>query len=425
MPLPQFYNNISNFYCQHFYGPSYKPNDMRLLFPGLLLLFLSPARPVVAQDDLLPASRFLTSIPFKVLDGGIIIGRARIGSFADSLNFIFDTGCGGISLDSSTAEQHRLCPRTSDQFIHGIGGVRPQRLLDALTIHLPGLSLDSMVVQVSDYEVLSSIYGEKIDGIIGYGFFSRYLVSVDYDSSKMFVYEKGAITYPKGGFLLRPRLFRLPTLEGRLNDARAIQGRFYFDTGAGLCLLLSSDFSSDSVVFGPKRKKPVKTEAAGLGGRTNMRLTTLKTFSLGPFHFRQIPTYIFDDSYDVTNYPELSGLIGNDLLRRFNLILNYDRSEIYILPNSSFHQPFDYSYSGISLARLQGRIIVTGVMEESPAERAGLREGDIVLAVNGDTRQDMQHYQSALRTLGPRVKIRVRRSDGKDEELFLKVRSIL
>ena len=398
---------------------------MRLLLPGIVLLFLSPARMVVAQDDILPASRYITSIPFKLLDGGIIIGKARIGSSADSLNFIFDTGCGGISLDSSTAVQHRLVPWTSDQFIHGIGGVRPQRLLDGLTIRFPGLTLDSVVVQVSDYDLLSSIYGEKIDGIMGYGFFSRYLVKVDYDSSKMYVYEKGDISYPKGGFLLRPRLFRLPTLEGRLNDARAIQGRFYFDTGAGLCLLLSSDFSSDSVVFGPKRKKPVRTEAAGLGGKASMHLTTLKTFSLGPFHFRQIPTYIFDDSYDVTNYPELGGLIGNDLLRRFNLILNYDRSEIYILPNGNFHQPFDYSYSGITLGRIEGRIIVTGVMEESPAETAGFREGDIILAVNGDARQDMQYYQSALRTIGPRVKILVRRSDGSDAQLFLKVKSIL
>jgi hypothetical protein len=392
----------------------------------MLLFFLLYARPLLAQDDIgLPASRYLTSIPFKLLDGGIIIGKARIGAFTDSLNFIFDTGCGGISLDSSTAAQYRLLPRTSNLFIHGIGGIQPQRLLDDLTIRFPGLTLDSILVQVSNYDILSSVYGEKIDGIVGYGFFSRYLVNVDYDSLKMYVYEKGDIQYPKGGYLLRPRLSRLPTLEGRLNDARDIQGRFYFDTGAGLCLLLSEDFTADSIVFSPKRKKPVRTEAAGLGGKAYMRLTTLKTFSLGPFHFRQIPTYIFNDSYDVTNYPELGGLIGNDLLRRFNLILNYDRSEIYIVPNSNFRQPFDYSYSGVTLSRIDGRILVTGVMDDSPGKTAGFQEGDIVLAVNGDTRQDMQTYQSLMRQIGPRVKILVRRTDGTDAQLFLKVKSIL
>jgi C-terminal processing protease CtpA/Prc len=156
-----------------------------------------------------------------------------------------------------------------------------------------------------------------------------------------------------------------------------------------------------------------------------MQLTTLKTFSLGPFRFRQIPTYIFDDSYDVTNYPQLGGLIGNDLLRRFNVILNYDRSEIYLLPNANFNQPFDYSYSGILIARMEGKIRVVDVMEDSPGQKAGLQEGDIILAINGDTGQDMSTYQSLLRTIGPRVKILVRRSDGTDARLFMRVQSIL
>jgi hypothetical protein len=400
---------------------------MRLFLPPILFLLLWHALPVIAQGDdtFLPADRYLTSIRFRVLNGGIILGKARVGNFPDSLNFIFDTGCGGISLDSSTARHFNLIPRTTEYSIRGIAGVRPQRLLEGMTLGLGSITLDSLTMQVSNYELLASIYGEPIDGIIGYSFFSRYLVRVDYDNFKMDIYSKGEVRYPEGGFLLRPRVYGLPMLEGKLNDARDIHDRFYFDTGAGLCLLFSSNFTSDSAVFGPKKKKPVRAEGAGLGGKKEMELTTLKTFSLGPFHFKQIPTYIFDDSYDVTGYPELGGLIGNDLLRRFNLIINYARSEIYILPNTAFNQPFDYSYSGVSIARIEGKIVVTDVMKESPAEKAGFREGDIILQVNGDTGQDVQVYQGLLRTIGPRVKIVVRRNEGELAQLSLKVKSIL
>jgi membrane-associated protease RseP (regulator of RpoE activity) len=166
-------------------------------------------------------------------------------------------------------------------------------------------------------------------------------------------------------------------------------------------------------------------QGAGLGGKMEMQLTTLKTFSLGPFRFRQIPTYIFEDAYDVTSYPQLAGLIGNDLLRRFNLIINYDRSEIYILPNTSFHQPFDYSYSGVSIALMQGKIVVMDVMTDSPAERAGFKAGDIILAINGDSGQNLQVYQGLLRTIGPRVKVLVQRDSREPEMLSLKVVSIL
>jgi hypothetical protein len=392
----------------------------------LCLLAASTLQQATAQDnDLLPADRFLTSMRFHVLNGGIILGRVLLDSFPDSLNFIFDTGCGGASLDSATAIRFKLVPRTSNRVIRGIAGQCPQRLLDDSRLTIGGLRIDSLTMAVNDYDLLSCIYGEKIDGIIGYSLFSRYLVRVDYDSSKMDIYTKGPIHYPPGGFLLRPRVFGLPMLEGRVADARHIRSRFYFDTGAGLCLLFSSNFTADSAVFSPKRKKPVRTVAAGLGGKTDMQLTTLRTFSLGPFQFRQIPTYVFDDTYDVTSYPQLGGLIGNDLLRRFNLILNYPCSEIYIAPNGAYNQPFDYSYSGVIIALIDGKVTVTDVMEGSPAEKAGLREGDIILEVNGDKQQNLQVYQNLLRTIGPKVKVLVRRSTGEMALVSLKVSSIL
>jgi len=43
-------------------------------------------------------------------------------------------------------------------------------------------------------------------------------------------------------------------MNGDVKDQKELVGRFYFDTGAGMCLLLSSDFVSDSVFINPKRK---------------------------------------------------------------------------------------------------------------------------------------------------------------------------
>ena len=47
-----------------------------------------------------------------------------------------------------------------------------------------GLTIDSLDFHVNDYDILSSVYGDRIDGIIGYSFFSRYIVKIDYDSIK-------------------------------------------------------------------------------------------------------------------------------------------------------------------------------------------------------------------------------------------------
>ena len=70
--------------------------------------------------------------------------------------------------------------------------------------------------------------------------------------------------YPKGGYLLRPILVGLPVHGARVRDAVDVSSRFYFDTGAGLCLLLSNDFVTDSALFSPKKKKPFIPKLKGL-----------------------------------------------------------------------------------------------------------------------------------------------------------------
>ena len=76
----------------------------------------------------------------------------------------------------------------------------------------PGLDVDSLNFHINDYEILTSAYGEKIDGIIGYSFLSRYIVMINYDSLTDFCLQQGAIKYPRGGFLLKPALVNIPVL---------------------------------------------------------------------------------------------------------------------------------------------------------------------------------------------------------------------
>jgi hypothetical protein len=101
----------------------------------------------------------------------------------------------------------------SDRTIRGIAGIRLVRFSYNMKLHLPKLTVDSLNFHINDYEVLTSSYGEKIDGIIGYSFLSRYIVKIDYDSLRIFVYSKGTMKYPRGGFLIRPLLINIPVFQ--------------------------------------------------------------------------------------------------------------------------------------------------------------------------------------------------------------------
>jgi hypothetical protein len=396
------------------------------MFPRklLALILLTTVIAAHAQEEFVPSpSTLITRFPIKLLTGGIITFKARVSNYPDSLNFIFDTGSGGISLDSGTAARLKIPTKQSDRTIRGIAGIRKVKFAYDHTLHLPGLSVDSLNFHINDYDILSSVYGEKIDGIIGYALISRYIIKIDYDSLLLYVQTRGVIKYPRGGYLLKPILVNIPVASAIVKDVEEVNGRFYFDTGAGMCLLLSSEFVEDSVILRTKSKW-YYSQAEGLGGKTPLKQGVIKQMKLGPYKFRNIPAYIFNDEYNITSYPYLGGLIGNDLLRRFNLIINYSARDIHLIPNSHYRDPFDYSYTGLGMYYVDGDIRVLDVMKGSPAEKAGVKVDDIILAVQNNFEKNIQVYKNLMQNPGEKIKILVSRN-GEPIILNLKVLNLM
>lgn len=386
----------------------------------VILLSVSLAR---GQEIIQSQAKLITSFSFRQFNGGVVIVSALLDNIKDSLHFIMDTGSSGISLDSATCEKYKIVTEASNKTVRGIAGIKPVRFAINHSLKFPGITVDSLNFHINDYSILTSVYGENIDGIIGFSFFNRYIVHFDYDSLKIHIYSKGFIKYPKGGHLLKPGILNIPIQEGIVEEEGRLNARFYFDSGAGLCLLFSKDFVEDSLKFNA-RKKIVETEAEGLGGKTHMRLTTLKSFKLGPYKFKKIPVYIFEDEYNVTSYPYLGGLIGNDLLRRFNVTLNYEKREIYLLPNSHFREPFDYAYSGLGIYYIDGQVVITDIMKGSPAEAAGFKEGDVIVSINGNMSRNIQAYKGLLQAANQRLKLIIARQNEGLKEISFKVQSI-
>lgn len=377
-----------------------------------------------AQEDFIPEpSAYITKFPFKMLTGGIIILKATVGENQDSLNFVFDTGSGGISLDSATVDRLQLESTPSEKTIRGIAGIRKVSFVYNHSLHLPGIVVDSLDFHINDYDILTSVYGIKIDGIIGYSLLSRYIVRVNYDSMHISLHTKGTIKYPRGGYLFKPIIANIPIVNGTIKDEREVSSRLYFDTGAGMCLIFSNDFVEDSMFIRSKTKW-YESQAEGLGGKAAMKQGVIRNFKLGPYRFRNVPSFIFDDVYNITSYPYLGGILGNDILRRFNLIINYEKREIHLLPNSHFKDQFDYSYTGIGMYYIDGQIKIIDIMRGSPAEKAGLKSGDVVLSVQNNFSQDIQIYKNLMQTTNQKIKILVYR----DKELVtitMKVKSLL
>lgn len=392
------------------------------LFIAVILLVSSIS--LKAQEQFVePPARQLTSFGFRQLSGGVVLLNALFADYKDTLNFILDTGSGGISLDSTTIRYFGITPTPSDLTILGIAGIRKVSFIYNQKLRLPGLTVDSLNFHINDYSILTSVYGEKIDGIIGYSVLSRYIFQINYDSLRIHIYTNGRLKYPRGGWLYEPILKTLPVQTARVKDAFMVNSRFLFDIGAGLCLMLNRDFVEDSNFLDKKRVFYAK-EAEGIGGKVDMSMTVIKEIRMGPYRFRNVPVFVFEDTFNITSYPYLGGILGNDILRRFNVILNYSKREFYFTPNSHYNDFFDYAYSGIELYMVDNKIILGDVAVGSPAAQAGLKEGDVVIGINNIVGQNLQLFKQALQIVGEKVKMIVSRN-GELMEFTFRTKSIL
>ena len=337
----------------------------------------------------------ITSISFIQVTGGVIIMQAKLQSHPDTLQFIFDTGSSGISLDSTTVSFLALEKENNGQLIKGIAGVREVPTIKNKSLVIGQHVTPPMDFYVNDYSVLTSIYGVRIDGVIGYALLSRYIVCVDYEKQIMDWFLPGIFTYPRKGVILKPYLNRLPAHSFMMRDLHKQSVSLLVDIGAGLNLLFSKRFAKESGVLDSTRKKWM-ISGEGIGGQITLQLTILPFFQVGPYTFKKIPITIFEDPFNVTNYPHWGGLIGNDLLRRFNLVINYPQGEIHLKPNRFFAESFDYSYSGMELYLIGGAVKVGFVAPNSPASQAGIEVGDEIIAINKIINGTLDAYKSEL-----------------------------
>ncbi len=103
-----------------------------------------------------------------------------------------------------------------------------------------------------------------------------------------------------------------------------------------------------------------------------------------------------------------------------------DPHSTYIDPDTYAlsHDDFEGAFQGIgaTVSLQDGMIIIVQPLPDTPAERAGIRSGDIVLAVDGESAEGWSVQEAVLRIRGPigsTVTLTIRHGDGTVEDIAL------
>jgi hypothetical protein len=330
------------------------------------------------------------SIPFEFTGNLVYLTAYPDGS--RPLRFILETGAGMTGVDRATARELGL--RTVGEV--PVSGADEKsvnvQIAELPELRLGGLTLPRLPVAVHSFERIQAHAGRRFDGLLGFDVLSRFVNEIDYAGRRLRLHDTLTFRYTGFGEKLAFRLdLNLVHVPARIHQPgrRPLDGEFVVDTGAGgrNGLVFAAPFVAQHGLPAPGQHT-LAVWAAGLGisGAVSAEIGYIEGLDLGALRLTRPVALFSRDRRGFLSWPGRAGVIGNEILRRARIILDYSRRELILEKNERWEDPFEFDMSGLTLsAEGDGLDVVrvTQVVEGSPAAEAGIRSGDVIAAVNG------------------------------------------
>ncbi|HXM34278.1 MAG TPA: aspartyl protease family protein [Pyrinomonadaceae bacterium] len=328
-------------------------------------------------------------IPFELVNRHILI-KVRVNNSAP-LSFILDTGDKFAIVNLARAKVLGL----NLQGEINVGGAGAGTLKGSFVrdASLTVLGLEGQtepVVLTIPLDNLEPKLGHNADGIIGSDFIKKFVVEIDYPSRVLMLFDKDTFAYSGSGESIPMRLnssgHAIIPAEVAVQGHAAIKGNFIVDIGSGGSLVLHSPIVETEHLPLPTQKTIRSLGGAGAGGIVTGRVGRVDALTIGKFRVDNPVTLFSTDKAGAFASAELKGNIGQRILSKFTIFLDYAHSRIILAPNASFKNLIGQAVSGLGLVG-EGAdyktFRVDELLEDSPAAESGLQKGDIILAVDG------------------------------------------
>lgn len=405
---------------------------MTKILPFLLLFIFAWHLPGTAQSGFyLYTGQKQADIPFEYTNNFIILTLNFNGSLP--LRFIYDTGAEHTILSKREITDILQVPYEREFRVMGsdLQTELVAYLVRNIRLDLPDKAIaprqDVLVLQ-EDYFRFEEYAGVVVHGILSAHAFSKFIVKINYQTRILTLYDRESFKLRESGFvevpieIFRNKMYLNTTLQVRPDSMAPV--KLLLDTGAGLPLLL---FANTHPLVHPPVNAIPSNIGMGLGGFLEGFTGRISSFDFGTFSQKNVVTYFqtLDSTRRNDFLNQRNGLIGNGILDRFQVILDYQGGKIWLKPGKNYNQPFVYDRSGLNViaSGLQfSTLTVQSVLPQSPAAEVDLRPGDVILRV-GMMSSNLMTLADLQRTLqrkpGKKVKMLIRRDGEKLKKTFL------
>jgi hypothetical protein len=318
---------------------------------GIILASLAP--PADAARE--------ASVNYNLL-GHLMVVDARVNDSEEEYTFAIDTG-GLTFIDKALADDL---------------GLKQQPMMAKIDrLQIDSLRIDRIFCFTTfDFSHFKAL-GKPIKGIIGSDLMDRYRMTLDFDLRTLtFSEDSTALEVPEGGLLLPFRnhpINNAPLVAFTVGDI-GLEGMI--DTGQPYPVVFplgSFEDYKDRCLIDYVRSRGLMEEWPSTEA-DHTYVARMKSLGFKNVTYDSV-ICLFGELPPLLSMP----LIGTDFLSEFKIVIDYPRDEILLVPTSASGPPTNMFTIGLR-PRIspEGAISVAGILEGSPADRAGIEVGDVI-----------------------------------------------
>jgi len=270
-------------------------------------------------------------VPF-IIEKNVIYIYCKVNQ-TDSLKFMFDTGADGSVINTGSKIRPDI-KVTGSNLNQGSNGNNIVEVSSGNTVKFGAIKRSDINLTLINYQT------DAFDGVMGTDLMRGNIVEIDYNVNEIRFYtlNDASINYDRYDKMRLYLIDNYPAVKSELIiGGKEYKGLFGLDSGADNLLTISSPYAKKHKLKDHLRNIGTATSIGSDGSQYESPIVLCPIIEFSGKYLYNIPIALSGSTEGIDSTLKMAGFFGNNVLKRFNMIIDFGNSLIYFKLNKNLY----------------------------------------------------------------------------------------
>ena len=275
-------------------------------------------------------------IPFTLAGDSRIYVSATVNG-SDTLNFLVDTGASSLVLNTNSPKLQGHIHNGDKADNLGASGQNTVEYSNDNTVTIGSIKYEQAGCAHIPYPA------DYWDGVVGLNALAAFNIEINYDDFKIYCYSKGEPMEGTESLVAFPFEYKYDvpfiTVPAKINGS-VYDLLLEVDTGSDRVLDLNTPFVNSHNLLDTQKPFAISRISSSDGGSGELKNVFFEEVRIGQYVLPKVAGAFSTLTEGMQSKSDIDGTLGNNFLKRFNMVIDFNGQTIWLQPNNYLYTPF-------------------------------------------------------------------------------------